>query len=158
MYPKKLRDIITPIYTVIPAACYSDEPDDKMTYLSRDYKKVFPSTDAPAPAPKPAPAPAPKPAAARAPKPAPTPPGWRKKPDKTASRATTTTTTKSATSMTAPSIPKKRKRDKGVDFNPKDPSDQAYDYIPRDENGNFVQYRFMPFDPQPTSDSRRNSF
>ena len=48
--------------------------------------------------------------------------------------------------MTAPSIPKKRKRDRGVDLNPKDPSDPAYDYIPRDENGNFVQYRFMPFD------------
>ena len=56
------------------------------------------------------------------------------------------TPTKSATCMTAPSIPKKRKRDKGVDLNPKDPSDPAYDYIPRDENGNFVQYRFMPFD------------
>ena len=42
--------------------------------------------------------------------------------------------------MTAPSIPKKRKRDKGVGFNPKDPSDPAYDYIPRDDNGNFVQY------------------
>ena len=25
-------------------------------------------------------------------------------------------------------------------------TDPAYDYIPRDENGNFVQYRFIPFD------------
>ena len=164
-YPKKLSDVITPIDTVTPAACYSDEPDDKTTYLSRDYKKVFPSTAArapapvsapvpapdpapvpapvPAPAPAPVPAPAPAPTPAPAPAPAPAPPGWRKKPDKS---ATTTTPPKSATCMTAPSILKKRKRNKGVDLNPKDPSDPAYDYIPRDENGNFVQYRFIPFD------------
>ena len=144
-YPKKLSDVITPIDTVTPAACYSDEPDDKTTYLSRDYKKVFPSTAARAPAPvsAPVPAPDPSPAPVPAPAPAPAPPGWRKKPDKS---ATTTTPPTSASCMTAPSIPKKRKRDKGVDLNPKDPSDPAYDYIPRDENGNFVQYRFIPFD------------
>ena len=40
--------------------------------------------------------------------------------DKMTSRATNTM---SATSMTVPSIPKRLKRDKGVDLNPKDPSD-----------------------------------
>ena len=50
---------------------------------------------------------------------------------------------------TLPSLPKKKKpkRDTKLDLNPKDPNDPAFDYIPFDENGKHVQYRFVPFDP-----------
>jgi len=72
------------------------------------------------------------------------PAGWKKKRDRPMPRASP-----SAQSATLPSLPvrKKVKRDTAVDLNPKDPNDPAFNYIPLDENGKHVQFRFVPFDP-----------
>ena len=51
--------------------------------------------------------------------------------------------------MTLPALPvqKKRKSDTAVDLNPKDRNDLAFDFIGRDNHGNYVQFRFVPFNP-----------
>jgi len=56
---------------------------------------------------------------------------------------------RSTQSATLPSLSKKKKqkRNTAVDLNPKDPNDPAFEYIPLDENGKHVQFRFVPFDP-----------
>ena len=132
---------MTPDDTVTPAQVYSNDPDDTSTHLSRDYTKVF-ATPATAPVHAPVTATVPSRTPAPAPAPAPAPEGWKRKRDRSMPRASPP-----AQSATLPSLPdkKKRKRDTAVDLNPKDPNNPAFDYIPLDENGKHVQFRFVPF-------------